>query len=208
LVPAAVLSPCLWQRELPAVGAALRIWRQQYYQQDTQPEQAQLRWREADEQPPCKQLILSPDDLEARNRTKRETNWSGYAVHLTETCNPGGPNLITNVETTPATTADVDMTGVIHQKLADRALLPAEQLVDTAYVSADHLLDSQNQYRLDLIGPVPGSGKPAKNSSASTSSGPALKAPSLKAYGHLNYGEPVIWAWPRPGCNTWPSLLR
>jgi len=147
-----------WLRELPAVGAMLRIWRQQYYQQDTQPEQVQLRWREANELPPFKQLIVSSDDLEARNRTKRETNWSGYAVHLTETCHPHGPNLITNVETTPATTADVEMTGVIHQKLADRELLPDEHLVDTAYVSVDHLLDSQNQYHLDLIGPVPGGG--------------------------------------------------
>lgn len=145
-----------WLRELPAVGTMLRIWRQQYYQQDYP--SAQLRWREADEQPPCNQLILSPDDLEARNRTKRETNWSGSAVHLTETGHPDSPNLITNVETTPATTADVAMTGVIHQKLADRALLPDEHLVDTAYVSADHLLDSQNQDQLDLIGPVPGGG--------------------------------------------------
>jgi transposase len=103
-------------------------------------------------------LIVSSDDLEARNRTKRETNWSGYAVHLTETCHPHGPNLITNVETTPATTADVEMTGVIHQKLADRELLPDEHLVDTAYVSVDHLLNSQTQYHLDLIGPVPGGG--------------------------------------------------
>jgi transposase len=148
-----------WLRELPAVGAMLRIWRQQYYQQDTQPEQVQqLRWREANELPPFKQLIVSSDDLEARNRTKRETNWSGYAVHLTETCHPHGPNLITNVETTPATTADVEMTGVIHQKLADRELLPDEHLVDTAYVSVDHLLNSQTQYHLDLIGPVPGGG--------------------------------------------------
>lgn len=146
----------VWLRELPAVGTMLRIWQQQYYQEDYQPGEAQLSWREADNMPPFKQLLVSPDDLDARNRTKRDTNWSGYAVHLTETCHPDGPNLITNVETTPATTADVELTGLIHQALADRELLPAEHLVDTAYVSVGHLLDSHNQYHLDLIGPTPG----------------------------------------------------
>ncbi|MEH1782546.1 hypothetical protein [Nostoc sp.] len=34
---------------------------------------------------------------------------SGYAVHLTETCDEDLPCLITNVETTPATTFDGDL---------------------------------------------------------------------------------------------------
>jgi len=78
-------------------------------------------------------------------------NWTGYTVHLTETCDSDKPHLITHVETTPATTGDVEMTGVIHQALADKDLLPGEHLVDTAYVDAQHLLSSQVDYDLDLV---------------------------------------------------------
>lgn len=100
------------------------------------------------------QLIVSPDDLDARNRTKRETNWSGYAVQMTESCDLDAPHLITHVETTPATVADATMLPVIHQALAEKGLLPAEHLVDTAYVSANHLIASQ-EIEVDLVGPVP-----------------------------------------------------
>ncbi|WP_417063862.1 transposase [Kamptonema animale] len=93
--------------------------------------------------------------IDARNRTKRDTNWTGYTVHLTETCDRDLPHLITNVETTPATIGDVEMTQVIHQALADKHLLPQEHIVDTAYVDAQHLLASETQLGIELLGPVP-----------------------------------------------------
>jgi transposase len=137
-------------RQLPCVEILRRVWVQQYYQ-----EAGVVQWRTTDNLPPNKQLIFSPYDPEARNRTKREMNWTGYTVHLTETCDSDKPHLITHVETTPATTGDVEMTGVIHQALADQDLLPGQHLVDTAYVDAQHLLSSQVDYDLDLVGPVP-----------------------------------------------------
>lgn len=94
-------------------------------------------------------------DPQARNRTKRDVNWTGYTVHLTETCDPQNPHLITHVETTPAATGDVEMTGIVHQALANKDLLPGQHLVDTAYVSAEHLLTSQREYAIDLVGRVP-----------------------------------------------------
>jgi transposase len=142
-----------WLRELPTVDVMLRVWRQQYYFEGDQ-----VHWRDDKSLPPFKLLIVSPDDIEARNRTKRETNWSGYAAHLTETCQTTEPNLITNVLTTPATTADVEVTPTIHQALADKALLPEEHFVDTAYTSVDNLLDAERQHNIDLIGPVAGGG--------------------------------------------------
>jgi transposase len=142
-----------WLRELPAVEVMRRIWIQQYYTENDQ-----IRWREDEELPSYKLLIVSPDDLEARNRTKRETNWSGYAAHLTETCSPTEPNLITNVETTPATTADVEMTDTIHQHLSGKELLPEEHLVDAGYVAVDQLHNSRQDYQIDLIGPIAGGG--------------------------------------------------
>lgn len=139
-----------WVHELPSVGGMCRIWIQQYYV-----EAGQLKWRNHNNLPPFKKLIVSPDDIDVRSRTKRETNWSGYTVHLTETYAEDAPHIITHIETTPATTADVEMTGVIHEALAAKDLLPDEHLVDTAYVSVDHLLESRRD-NIDLIGPASG----------------------------------------------------
>jgi len=60
-------------------------------------------------------MIQSPYDTEARYSKKRSTQWTGYKVHLSETCEEDLPLLITNVETTPSTTPDVSMTETIHQ---------------------------------------------------------------------------------------------
>ncbi len=140
----------IWLREIPAVEVMRQVWIQQYYIED-----GQVKWRDDKNLPPHKLLIVSPDDIEARNRTKRETNWSGYAVHLTETCAANTLNLITHVETTPATTADIEVTDTIHQALTAKRLRPDEHFVDTAYVAVDQLLHSQRD-QIDLIGPVPG----------------------------------------------------
>ena len=86
-----------------------QVWIQQYYY-----DHGNIKWRTRDQLPPNKQLIESPYDTEARNRTKRKTNWTGYVVHLTETCDKDMPLVITDVETTPATTIiQGEMTQVI-----------------------------------------------------------------------------------------------
>ena len=140
-----------WLREVPSVEVMRQIWSQQY---DTAG--GQIRWREEQDLPPHKELIVSPDDIEARNRTKRETNWTGYAVHLTETCGEEELHLITAVETTPATTTDGLTLETIHQNLAAKDLLPEEHLLDAGYMSVDNLLDARRKHGVDLIGPVQG----------------------------------------------------
>lgn len=144
-------QPPAWLRQVPAVELLRQVWVQQYYLD----EQGQVHWRARDNMPPNEQLIQSPHDPQARNRTKRHLNWTGYSVHLTETCQPDGPHLITHVVTTPATTTDVEVTDPIHQALADKDLLPGEHLVDTAYLDGGHLVNSQTDYQVDLVGPVP-----------------------------------------------------
>jgi len=141
-----------WLREVPAVQILRQVWVQQYYL-----EADRVRWRTKEEEglPPNKLLIQSPYDPQARNRTKRSLNWTGYAAHLTETCDPDTPNVITNVEPTPATTADVKMTATIHTALAEKDLVPSEHFVDTSYVDADHLVTSRTEHDIDLFGPVP-----------------------------------------------------
>ena len=93
-----------WLRELPAVETLRQVWLQQYVVVDAS---EPMRWRSQEEQPPAAELINSPHDVEARYGTKRTTNWLGYKVHLTETCDDDYPHLITHVLTTTATTPDL-----------------------------------------------------------------------------------------------------
>ena len=46
--------------------------------------------------------VESPYDSDARFRSKRGTNWTGYMVHLTETCDEDMPRLVVNADTTSA----------------------------------------------------------------------------------------------------------
>src|ERR1700681_3733214 len=78
----------------------------------------------------------------------------GYKVHLTESCDGDAPRLITNVETTPATTPDDNMIEVVHRSLESRNLLPCEHLVDKGYTDAKVLVASQREYGVEIIGPV------------------------------------------------------
>jgi transposase len=137
-------------REIPSVEIMRRVWIQQYYV-----DHGQVTWRSQQDLPPNQILIQSPFDPEARNRTKRGLNWTGYSVHLTETCDLDRPNLITHVETTPATTFDGKMTPHIHRALAGKGLLPRVHIVDTGYIEAQHLVSSHQDYHIDLLGPAP-----------------------------------------------------
>jgi len=82
------------------------------------------------------------------------THWVGYCVNLTETCDAERPHLITHVETVPATCMDVDVTERIHDKLAEKQLLPETHYVDTGYVSAEVMLTMKEKYAVEIVGPV------------------------------------------------------
>ena len=140
-----------WLRQVPAVEVLRQVWIQQFYL-DTE---GNLYFRgEAQGQPPSGRQICSPYEVEARFSRKRQTQWVGYKVHLTEICEADQPHLITHVETTSATTADGDLTQPIHQALAAKDLCPQEHLADTAYIDTPLLVESQQVYNIELIGPV------------------------------------------------------
>jgi transposase len=141
-----------WLRNVPAVQTLRQVWIQNY----TWTVQGTLRWRTNEELPPARQFISSPYDLDAHYSQKRTTSWVGYKVHLSESCDAKLPHLITNVETTSATTADDAVTPVIHAALEQRNLLPAVHLVDTGFIDAELLVDSEREYGVDLLGPVRG----------------------------------------------------
>jgi len=138
-----------WLQEVPAVKTLQQVWAEQYIEVN-----GRLSWREVKDMPSPADLIASPYDPEARYSTKREVEWVGYKVHLTETCETDTPDLVVNVETTPATTPDDHMIKRVHASLEPRDLLPAEHIVDKGYTDSQVLVESQQTYGVTLIGPV------------------------------------------------------
>jgi transposase len=136
-------------KQHPVVEILRRVWVQQYYLQDDQ-----VSWRKTDNMPSTEYVIHSPYDPEARFSQKRQTEWFGYRVHITETCDEDQPHLITHVETTSATTQDEQVTDTIHQALEAKGLLPKEHLLDRGYVNTQVLTDSQEQHGVEVVGPV------------------------------------------------------
>jgi len=139
-----------WLAHLPAIEILRQVWEQNYSQDD-----GAVHLREPKDQPPSAQRIASPYDLEARYSTKRDTSWVGYKVHLTETCEPDTPNLITQVETRPSTESDNAPVEAIHRDLAEKGCLPDEHIVDPGYLSVELLIKARQDYGIDLLGPVP-----------------------------------------------------
>jgi transposase len=138
-----------WLGQIPAVEALRRAWDQQYHRDGTG-----VRWREGNDLPPGGQRLASPYDLDARYGVKRGAGWTGYKAHLTETCDPDMPRVITDVQTTDATTDDAEMTPAIHQHLDSRQLAPGEHVADAGYISAGHILTARNDHGITLLGPV------------------------------------------------------
>jgi transposase len=138
-----------WVREVPAVMILRRVWIQNYWWDGTQ-----LHWREADNIPPAAQFISSPYDAEAHYARKYTTQWVGYKVHISETCEDDLPHLITHIETTPGPTADGATTPTIHAALQQRSLLPSTHIVDTGFLDAELLVESRDHYGVDLLGPT------------------------------------------------------
>jgi transposase len=113
-----------------------------------------VRWRPVTTLASAAALIASPDDVEARRSTKLSVAGVGYKVQVTETCDPSRPRLITNVETTPATTPDDTMVSTVHASLAQRALRPREHLVDKGYTDSRVLVERERRYGVTLVGPL------------------------------------------------------
>jgi transposase len=55
---------------------------------------------------PVSEWYRSPYDEEMRYGRKRDCDWTGYQVQLTEWCDDDLPHLITQVQTAPATQQD------------------------------------------------------------------------------------------------------
>jgi transposase len=139
-----------WLRQIPAVEVMRRIWLQNYHWDNGldngDDDQGQLRWREADNIPLSSKFTSSPYDPDAHYARKNTTQWVGYKVHITETCDDDLPHLITHVETAPGPSADGEATSKIHAALQRRELLPQTHIVDTGFLDAALLVESKAAY--------------------------------------------------------------
>jgi transposase len=153
------LLAAIYQRDTPAKIQSLvtveilrQVWVQQYYLED-----GLSYWRKKDDQgfPTSGTMIASPDDLDARYSSKYGVGWTGYKLHIIETCEPEEPRLITHVMTTEATIPDSNVTENIQDDLSARDLSPETHWVDAGYVNTDNLISSQ-QNGIDLLGPARG----------------------------------------------------
>jgi transposase len=147
-------------RTLPSIATLRRTWQRHYERPEpTSPATRKrpgprVRFKANRDVPRAAEGIESPYDTEARYRHKRDTQWTGYMVHVSETCEPTAPHLITHVHTTAATVHEAQCTGPIQRALVQKDLAPAEHLVDAAYLSAALLVQSQNEYGITIRGPT------------------------------------------------------
>jgi len=135
--------------ELPAMTFLRWKWLQQYWF-----EHGTLRWRDPKDLPPTSIMLTSPYDPDARLGSKRSERWTGYKVHITESCDEDRVHLLTHVETTEPNRHDNQVISMIHQKLRSKQLLPERHLVDAGYMDSELLVDSRADYAVTLHGPV------------------------------------------------------
>jgi transposase len=147
-------------RTLPSMAALRRTWHRHYARTlddaagDREHVISRVRFRPHRDLPPAAEGIESPYDPEARYRHKRDTQWTGYMVHVSQTCEPATPHLLTHVHTTPATVHEAQCTAPIQQALVDKDVPPREHLIDAAYIDAELLVDSREGHGIILRGPT------------------------------------------------------
>ncbi|MDZ4877074.1 MAG: IS1182 family transposase ISMno33 [Chroococcidiopsis cubana SAG 39.79] len=141
-------------RELPSVIALQLVW-QRHYEIITNEATGfqQVRCKPKRELARAAEGIESPYDIEARYRSRYGVCWTGYMVHLSETCDDDQCHLITHVMTTTAAVHEAHCTQDIHQALVDKNLQPEEHFVDSAYVDAQLLVAAQKQ-GITMVGPT------------------------------------------------------
>ena len=153
------VSPELRQRS--RVVTLRQLWQQHFERRPSAllstdgPDTGYVRVKPDRELPPVADNLESPYDLDARYRRKRGGFvWTGYMVHVSETCGREEAHLLTHVHTTPATVHEAQCTEPIQQALVDKDLAPKEHLVDAAYVDAALLVSSRQDHGIDVIGPT------------------------------------------------------
>ncbi|MCX4592965.1 IS1182 family transposase [Streptomyces sp. NBC_01549] len=136
-------------RGLSEVEVLRRVWVQYFHLVE-----GEVARRDPKDRPPGLMRLVTPYDLEVRTGGKRDINWDGYKVHVTETCEDDTPHLVTSVVTTLGSVSDDRMAAPVHAELSRRDLLPGEHWVDTGYANGGALVAAGRDHRVDLHGPL------------------------------------------------------
>jgi transposase len=138
-----------WLQDEASIQLLQQVWDQHFERRGNQ-----IMWRAGPVVSNAEQ-ILSPYETQARAGCKRETQWTGYKCHITETCSrePEHLSVIVQVETTTALVADVNALPPILQDEHARGLDSQEHWVDQGYMSAEQIV-AQRKMNRELIGPV------------------------------------------------------
>jgi hypothetical protein len=140
-------------RSLPKVEVLRQVWARHFVREPAGPPAGGGGVRLRGKADPSAPAVVSPYDTEARYRGRHATVWTGYVVHLSETCDDDAVHLITHAMTTDAAVNEVRCTAAIHRALAGKGLAPSEHLVDTAYVDAGLVVRSREELGIALVGP-------------------------------------------------------
>jgi DDE family transposase len=132
----------------PSLTVLQRVWHQHFERVD-----GQVRWRDGPAVENAERVV-SPYETDARASRKRDTDWIGYKVHLTETCGEDeAVHLIVQAEITPATEQDSEETMPLLDDLQARDLVPEVRLADSGYVSGE-VLARHAELGIELVGPL------------------------------------------------------
>jgi transposase len=135
-------------RDCPSLARLQQVWDQHFERVD-----GLIRWRDGPSVESAERVI-SPYETDARANRKRDTEWVGYKVHLTETCGEEeAVHLIVQAQITAATEQDVEETMPLLHDLQTRDLVPEVRLVDSGYVSGE-VLARHEQLGIELLGPL------------------------------------------------------
>ena len=137
-----------WLARLAPVQALRAIWAQECVADDAGT--WHLRATRID---PGAEHIDSPHDVDARWSSKRSTQWSGYKVHLSETCQDDLPHLIVAVHTTAATGSDIPALAEVHTHLDANQATPGEHYLDEGYVTAEAIAAAEAD-GIEIVGPL------------------------------------------------------
>ncbi|MFE9679761.1 hypothetical protein ACFYO5_37635 [Streptomyces sp. NPDC006259] len=74
-----------WLRELPAVQVLRTAWVRNYHRTATEAS-TEVKRRENKDLPPGRLRLASPYDTDARYGLKQDSWWTGYNVHISESC--------------------------------------------------------------------------------------------------------------------------
>lgn len=157
---------------LPEVQVLRTVWEQQY----------EVREREVVFRAPGpydgETRIQTPHDPEARYSKKREQEWIGDKLQVTETDDEELPHLITDIAITSSVAGDQQALGEIQSRQTERGVAPGERMVDQGYVSGA-TLEASTEMGEDLVGPAPGDHSPQERRVVGSSSLTSPPAPPV-----------------------------